>query len=153
MKMADIRKLNNEIVKNSEEYVFLKKLYEHCLSVLDKVPESFVNEVLEEANKLQIPMEKMYFYQFYQHNTLVTCVSFCGYSEELEEEFDKKIMVDASGFKFRGVDMALYFDDENTVTFSDGNGYLSEENIKRVFGKKLLRAECEIYDVSVKCFE
>ena len=57
MKMADICKMNNEmIVKESEDFVFLKKLYDHAVVALDTVQESFVKEIIENARRVGATM-------------------------------------------------------------------------------------------------
>lgn len=152
MKIADIRKLNNEVVKNCEEFVFLKKLYEHSLKVIDKVPKSFVNDVLEEANRLKMRMETVHVGKEFQEETKtsVTYVSFTGYS--VEDDFIRSFKVNNFDL-FGDYGVVFEFDDENAVSFYLSDEIFSVENIKRIFGKELLEVDHLMCRVSVKCFE
>lgn len=168
MKISDIRKMNNAIIRNSEDFVFFKKLYEHCVSVIDAVPESFVKEVLEEANQLRVPLQSVCVSQ----EAEVIEVSFWGVSRVTEEEFVKIYSTDNSTLDFQNILVFFNFDDEGTIRFYDNMSECGEydssfteksqtgfetrfnpENIERIFGKSLIKHECNSFYVVAKCFE
>ena len=87
MKISEIRKMNRKIVKNSEDFSFFKSLYQYCVSMIDKVPDSFVNKLLEEANRLRIPIQEICVYQ----NDDGVRIDFLGCSINTRENFKKKM--------------------------------------------------------------
>lgn len=150
MKIADIRKMNKEIVGkcDGKKFDFFKKLYEYCVSSLDAIPESFVKETLEEAYELGVIMYEVHFFQ----RSEKTYVIFGGETLN-EEEFERQYPLDESTFDFKKVEVSFYFENEGTIRFYDTESIFDVGSIERIFGENLLGAEYDMYDVSVKCFE
>lgn len=165
MKMSEICKMNKKIVRNGEDFIFFKKLYQHCVSVLDAVPESFVNKILEEANRLRIPIQEICVYQREDG----VRVSFIGFSEDNEEEFEGSYLIGNSTLDFKGVSVYFNFFNEKIIKFHNNNkeeswyNYdgqrivfkprFSPENLRRIFGKNFLQHTNDSFYVLAKVFE
>ena len=163
MKISEIRKMNRKIVKSGEDFLFFKNLYQHCVSVIDEVPEDFVNKILEEANRLRIPIQEICVYQREDG----VRVSFIGFSEDNEEEFEGSHLIGNSTLDFQGISVYFNLDDEKTIKFHDDYAEwytheeqkivfkprFSPENIERIFGKNFLKHTNDSFYVLAKCFE
>lgn len=169
MKISEIRKMNRKIVKNSEDFIFFKNLYQHCVSVIDEVPESFVNKILEEANRLRIPIQEICVYQKEDG----VRVDFIGCSintrENFEGSFEASYLIGNSTLDFKGVSVYFNFFNEKIIKFHNNKDaecwYLydgqrivfkprfSPENLERIFGKNFLQHTNDSFYVLAKCFE
>ncbi len=155
MKMADICKMNNEmIVKESEDFVFLKKLYDHAVVALDTVPESFVKEIIENARRVGATMEEVFISDSWEHQKGTTYVNFSGFNEETEEDFGDTYIIKGDTFEPDYFAVKFYFDDESTVGFVDMEyNRFKPEELKRIFGESLMECSTDEIKIAVKCFK
>lgn len=165
MKISEIRKMNRKIVKNSEDFIFFKSLYQHCVSVIDEVPESFVNRILEQANRLRIPIQEICVYQ----NDDGVRIDFLGCSINTRENFEGSYLISDSTLDFKGVSVYFNFFNEKIIKFHNNNkeeswyNYdgqrivfkprFSPENLERLFGKNFLQHTNDSFYVLAKVFE
>lgn len=155
MKMADICKMNNEmIVKESEDFVFLKKLYDHAVVALDTVPESFVKEIIENARRVGAILEEVFISDSWKHQKGITYVNFSGFNEETEEDFGDNYIIEGDTFEPNYFAVKFYFDDASTVGFVDMEyDRFKPEELKRIFGESLMECSTDEIKIAVKCFK
>lgn len=155
MKMVNICKMNNEmIVKESEDFVLLKRLYDHAVEALDKVPESFVKDVIENARRAGATMENIFISDGWMHKKGITHVSFEGFNDETEDEFEAAYSIEGDTFDPDDFAVLFYFDDAGTVGFLDMEySRFKPEELKRIFGKNLIECSTSEIKIAKKCFE
>ena len=155
MKMVDICKMNNDmIVKESEGFVLLKKLYDHAVEALNKVPESFVKEVIENSRRAGATMENIFISDGWMHEKGITRVNFGGFNDETEDEFGDTYLIEGDTFNPNYYAVLFYFDDAYTVGFLDMEySRFKPEELRRIFGNSLIECSTSEIKIAVKCFE
>ena len=155
MKMVDICKMNNDmIVKESEGFVLLKKLYDHAVEALNKVPESFVKELIENARRAGATMEDIFISDGWMHEKGITRVNFGGFNDETEDEFGDTYSIEGDTFNPNYYAVLFYFDDAYTVGFLDMEySRFKPEEMRRIFGNSLIECSTSEIKIAVKCFE
>lgn len=155
MKLEDICKMNNElIVKESETFVFLKKLYDHAVESLDKVPESFVKEVIEKARHTGATLEEIFISEGWMHEKGTTRVNLGGFNEETRAEFGDTYLIKEEAFDSDDFAVLFYFDDASIVGFLDMEySRFNNSELKKIFGESLIECSPSEIKIAVKAFK
>lgn len=155
MKIAEIKKLNKEMLMQSENFEFFRALYIHCIKALEMVPEDFIKDVFRKT---------------YDTESIISSISIGGKTNEESayvrfEIYDKNdddwkycdYSVKCAPFVYRDVSVKIPLDseEEDVVQFYVADSSFTIRDLKRTFGSYLRRfTNNEFYvEISTKCFD
>ena len=147
MNLTEIKKLNKEMSMQSENFEFFRTLYQHCIKALEMVPDSFIEEVFKNTYETESIVDSITIGETY--------VRFDVYDKDEEDWKYYDYSVKETPFIFRDISMKIPLDnDEEVVQFYIADSYFTIRDLKRTFGKYLLRfLDNNFYvEVSIKCF-